>query len=152
MYNLFHIYFYFLFFLIYSLFSVNYLHLVHPLVLQNIKRKNFPVCIWVITHYAIKFLPFLASALVRLRPRCFITGDTDPHTRWTGGWVGLITALDSMEKRMIPYFCRELNPDPSGRPARSLVAVLTYPCFLPFKYCPIFYMCSVCSFNYISIY
>jgi len=56
------------------------------------------------------------------RPDSFTPGDRTPDTNWTGNWVGPRAGPDAMVKRKILCPCRESNP---GRPARSLVTVLT---------------------------
>jgi hypothetical protein len=69
---------------------------------------------------------FVTSALdegewTASRPRRFRPGERAPGTHWIGGWVGPTVDLDAVTRK-IPNSCRESNP---GRPARSLVAILT---------------------------
>jgi hypothetical protein len=60
---------------------------------------------------------FLTSALVggewsASRPCRFTPGERAPGTHWIGGWVGLRSGLDAVEKRkFLPY--RDSNSDPS---------------------------------------
>jgi len=72
---------------------------------------------------------FLTSALVGgkwsiSRFDRFTPGVKAPVTNWIGGWVGPRAGLDAIAKRTISHHCLcwELNP---GRPARSLVSILT---------------------------
>jgi len=39
-------------------------------------------------------------------PDCFTPGERVPSTYWIGGWVGLRTSLDAVEKRKIPSLCQ----------------------------------------------
>jgi hypothetical protein len=58
------------------------------------------------------------------RPCRFTPGERTPGTHWIGGWVGLGTGLDAVEKRNILQ-CRKSNP---GLPARSpSLYRLSYP-------------------------
>jgi hypothetical protein len=56
------------------------------------------------------------------RPGRFTSRERALGTQRTGGWIGPRAVLDSVAKRKIHRPCRESNP---GRPARSLVAILT---------------------------
>jgi len=56
-------------------------------------------------------------------PASFMPGK-DPYIHWIEGWFGLWAGLDAVagKKKSPPCFCWELN---IGRPARSLVTILT---------------------------
>jgi hypothetical protein len=54
----------------------------------------------------------------------FTPGERVPGTHWIGGWVGPRIGRNAVAKRKNPFtvYCRESK---SGRPARSLVTILT---------------------------
>jgi len=60
--------------------------------------------------------------VIRFTPRPLHLRGKSPGNHWIGGWLGPRAGLDAMAKRKIPYPCRVSN---SGRPARSLVTILT---------------------------
>jgi hypothetical protein len=71
---------------------------------------------------------FLTSALdggewSASRPCRFTPAETVPTTHWIGGWVDPRGGMDTVDKNLLPL--HRIESRFLGRPARSLVAILT---------------------------
>jgi hypothetical protein len=67
----------------------------------------------------------MEESMVSLTLRPLYPSERAPGTHWIGGWVGPIDGLDAVAKWKGPWPYWEQNP---GRPARSLVTILTELC------------------------
>jgi hypothetical protein len=86
-------------------------------IYRNTKRK-VKLSLYLIKHHTMK----TCWGVV-----CFTPGERAPGTHWIGGWIGLRTGLDAVEKRKIscPYW--ESNPNSSA--VQSIAIPIELPSF-----------------------